>query len=201
MWMPSGYDWSSSAAAAAASVDFPTPPGASEGDETRLLEEGENRDQFGVAPDESRRSRHADADGPAVGHLSDEPIPATPNVADRVLLTSVVTDGASDLLDSRGQVRLGEKGVAPHAVEQFHLVDDPISMLDEVAQEVERLRLQVHRFAGPTEIATGHIKIEVAESEHGPSLSSGAANHAGSRVRSRRKRTWRYGHGSARARR
>ena len=64
--------------------------------------------------------------------------------------------------------------VAPHTVDQLVLGHDPVPVLDQVDEQVERLRLEVDRGAVADQLATVHIEYAPPESVHARSLSGPA---------------------------
>ena len=115
-----------------------------------------------LAADEARQ-RGRSRGSSIIEELGHESVATAPNVADRVLLPTVVADGPADLLDPGGQVRLGGEPVTPHAVEQLRLRHQPFALLDEVGEQVEGERLQVHAMLHPPQLAAAEIDRQVAE--------------------------------------
>ena len=80
----------------------------------------------------------------------DEPVATAVHGADDALLPTVVTDRSADGLDSRREGRLRDEARPPHLLQELLLRDHPIPVLEEVAQHVEHLGLDVHGFAVAT---------------------------------------------------
>lgn len=76
-------------------------------------------------------------------HLGHELVAAAVRRADHRLRGTVIAHRPSGLLDPSGQGRLADELVAPNRVEQFLFAHHPISMLDQVDEHVEHLRLHL----------------------------------------------------------
>ena len=74
-------------------------------------------------------------------HLGDELVALAVHRADHPLQAPVVADHLAHRLDLRRQRRLADEAVAPDAVEQLLLAHHLAAPLHEVAEEIERLRL------------------------------------------------------------
>ena len=86
------------------------------------------------------------------------------------------------LLDPRGQGRLGHEVVAPDGLEQLGLGDHAVTVLDQVSQHVEHLRLDVHELVAPAQLVAGGVEHGVPEAvPHGPILTLDALSRAGCR--------------------
>ena len=85
---------------------------------------------------------------------------------DDVLSDAVVANGSAYLLDASRQVRLRHEPMPPHPVKKVVLGDDTIAVLDQVHEEIERLRLQVDQRASATQLAAGHVDLALCKPVH-----------------------------------
>ena len=97
------------------------------------------------------------------GDVGDELVAAAEHRADHLLPCAVVADGAAGRLDPAGQRRLADEAVAPHVVEQLRLGHDPVTVGDEIGEDVEHLPLDVYRLPGPFEPEAFQIEGEGSE--------------------------------------
>jgi len=134
------------------------------------LERCGNSGEVVVAADE--RARSGMPWRAVTGESRDEAIAAAANVLNGVLRCAVVADRPTHLLDTSRQVRLGEKPMAPHAIEQVGLRHHSITVLDEEHEEIERLRFEVHRSAGASDLTACRIDLDVVEPVHIRSLTA-----------------------------
>ena len=96
----------------------------------------------------------------AMDGLHDPLVPAGSPTACRSCLIRVVR------ADSRHEV------VAPDGLEQLGLGHHPVTVLDQVSQHVEHLRLDVHELVAPAQLVAGGVEHGVPEAvPHGPILS------------------------------
>ena len=99
-------------------------------------------------------------------HVGDEPVSATVHGADQPLVAPVVTHRPTCLLDPARDSRLSHEPAAPHGIHELFLGHDALPVRQEVAQHVERLRLDRHGSAVSTQFEAGGIENEaVVEGE------------------------------------
>jgi hypothetical protein len=114
--------------------------------------------QFGGSPERHLLFR--------IGQLldgGDEAVPATVDGLDDPLITSAVTDSLAELLDPGGQRRLRDELVPPHDIQQLGLGDHTVSVLDQMSEDVEHLRLDVHQFAATPQLVAGCVQHTALE--------------------------------------
>ncbi len=95
-----------------------------------------------------------------------EAVAATPHIADHCLTRPIVADSPPGLFHPRGEVRLGNEAVAPHAVEQLRLGDHLVAAFEQVHEEVERLRFEMHRLTPSEQVAAADVELTVTEPVH-----------------------------------
>src|SRR5262249_56436835 len=77
-------------------------------------------------------------------------------------------DRAARCTDPAGQRGLGHEPVIPHRVKQLVLADNPVTMLDEVDQQIEHLRLDVDGLARAPQFSAVDVYFAISEPEdHG----------------------------------
>ena len=113
------------------------------------------------------RSRGSGSAGPAdvVAHLGDELVPAGVDGLDDPLRLPVVADRAAGSLDPRREGRLRHEPVTPDRVEQLLLRHDPVAVDDQMAEQLEHLRLDVHRPGRPGQREPLVVQLELPEPE------------------------------------
>jgi len=84
---------------------------------------------------------------------------------DHALGLSVVADRSSGLLDPAGHGRLADEPPAPDLVHQLFLADDPIAVVDQIDQDVERLRFQRDPFTVSAQLEQGEVELKFGEPE------------------------------------
>lgn len=94
---------------------------------------------------------------------------------DPTLGLPVVGERSTGSLDPRGQRRVADEPAAPHLVEKLRLGDHPVSVLDEVTEHVEDLRLHVHLSSRSPQLETERIQGELSERVHPSRLCRPAA--------------------------
>ena len=77
-------------------------------------------------------------------HGRDELVAPAVDGPDDRLAAAVIPERLAHRLDAGGERRLAHETVAPDVVEKLLLADDLTPVLDEVAEHVERLRLELH---------------------------------------------------------
>jgi hypothetical protein len=97
---------------------------------------------------------------------SDESEPATVDGPDHLLSPTVVADGATHLLHSRRQRRDRHEAGTPDLVEQFLASHQPVTMPDEVHQQVEGLRLEGDLRAVEAQLVPLRVERARAEGVH-----------------------------------
>ena len=104
-----------------------------------------------------------------------EAVAAAVRGADHALGAPVVADRLARGLDAARQRRLAHEPVAPDVVEQLFLRHDAVAVLDEVAQHVEHLGLDVARLAPAAQLEARRVELELVELEdHPPMMACGA---------------------------
>lgn len=97
------------------------------------------------------------------GEDPDELVTPAPHRPDEVLRLPVVAQCAPDCLDPTGQGCFAYEASAPHRVEQLVLRHDPVTVLHEVREHVEHLRLDSHRNPVAPQLITGKVENELTE--------------------------------------
>ena len=96
-------------------------------------------------------------------HVADKPIAAAVDRLDDPLVTTRVADRPPNRFDAARQRRLGHEPVAPNLVQQLGLGHHPISVTDQVGEDVEDLRLDGDDLAAATQLQAPHTQFEVTE--------------------------------------
>ena len=99
-------------------------------------------------------------------HSGDELVALAVHGPDDQLTAAVVTDGPAHRLDPRGQGRLAHEPVTPDGVEQVLLAHDRATVLDQVGEHVEDLRLDPDLLATPSKDDPVEVQLAVSESDH-----------------------------------
>ena len=97
----------------------------------------------------------------------DELVAAAVHGADHLLRCAVVADGDPGGSHPAGERRLADEAVPPDRVQQLRLRHDPVAVLDQVGQDVEDLRLDVHRRPAPPDLEARRVDHTVVELVHG----------------------------------
>ena len=97
------------------------------------------------------------------GDLGHELVALAVHRPDDPLLTAAVTDRLPDGLDPRRERSLADERSAPDLVEQLDLGDHPLTVLDQVTQDVEDLRLDMDAVAARSDLDAVRIDLDVAE--------------------------------------
>ena len=105
-------------------------------------------------------SRRVAVVGRDVGH---PPVAPAVDGTDHRLRRPVVTDEAAGGLDPARQRRLTDEPIAPDGVEELGLGNDPLAVLDQIAEHVEDLRLHCDGRAGALEQVPIGVEQDVAE--------------------------------------
>src|SRR5690606_18875505 len=88
--------------------------------------------------------------------------------ADEGYLSFVIREGPADLLHEVDERRVRDDGIRPEAVVKLGLRDDSGRRVDQQLEQVERLRLEVHRTAVAKQLASRGIELERVETHrHG----------------------------------
>jgi hypothetical protein len=88
-----------------------------------------------------------------------------------VLFSAVVSHRSASCCDAGGQRRLADESVAPHAVEELLLRHHTVVVFDEVAQQVEHLRLDVTALPVAPQLETPDVELELGKLEdHRPMM-------------------------------
>jgi hypothetical protein len=85
---------------------------------------------------------------------------------DHALRGAVVADRLTRVLDPAVQRRRRHVAVAPDAIEQILLGDDPVTMREQVREHVEHLRLDVEALVRAAELVQPRIELVLAERVH-----------------------------------
>jgi hypothetical protein len=125
----------------------------------------------GCAAQLDRRPRRSGPGGPdGLPHHLDvrhEPEAAAPHGADDALRRAVVAHGLAGGLDAAAQGGRGDEAMAPDLVQQLVPRDEPLPVLEQMAQHVEDLGLDGAHLASPAELALARVQLAVAEGEGG----------------------------------
>jgi hypothetical protein len=111
----------------------------------RIAQELAELGQHALTPDERRRDRRRLRGGARrvlQGDIRGEAIAAPMHRLDRRLRGAALAECAADVADAPGDDRFVDELVGPQLVEQLGLADDPPPLLDQVAEDIEHLRLQ-----------------------------------------------------------
>ncbi len=98
------------------------------------------------APDRAREAVTASADG-----------------LDGVVRVCVLAKDLAGSAYGPGYRRVVHVLTRPEGVEELFLADDPVAVLDQVADRVEDLRLEGHFLVGSAELVRARVKLEIAE--------------------------------------
>ena len=117
-----------------------------------------------------RRRRIAPVDG------GDEAIAAAVDRLDDVLAGGVIVERLPRRGDASWEHRLAHELPGPEMLEQLVLGDDAVATLDEVAQDVEDLRLELHEPRTSPQLEEIRVELEVADAvDHRAAVASGAS--------------------------
>ena len=111
------------------------------------------------------------------GHTTEreEAVPAAVGGRDEPLLPPAVAESLAGRLDPARERRLAHEPVAPHVVEQLLLRDHPVGVHDQVAEDVEHLRLDPTGLARLAQLEALGVELEVLELEDHPPMMAAAA--------------------------
>ena len=110
-------------------------------------------------------------------NIPDEPEALAQDGADQPLLVAAVAQRAARGVDAGRQRRFRHDTPVPDGVEQLVLGDDTLALADEVADEVEHLRLDRDDRAPATQFAASRIEREILEIKcHNASAATHATN-------------------------
>ncbi len=99
-------------------------------------------------------------------HRCHELVAAAVHRADHALLAPVVAERSPRRLHPRRERGLRHEARTPDLLEQLRLRHDAVAMRDEVAHDVEHLRLDVHAGAGAADLVRVDVKLDVPEPQH-----------------------------------
>ena len=152
-------------------------PRTDEGDEAVLPEDGREALEERLAADEclhrsgERRiwrwhRRSVFESGPLERlHGRDELVAPAVDGPDDRLAAAVIPERLAHGLDARRERRLAHETVAPDVIEELLLADDLTPVLDEVAEHVERLRLELHLPTVAAKGDPGHVQLAVGKAK------------------------------------
>ena len=98
----------------------------------------------------------------------DEPISLPVYRPNHPLISSVVTDRLPDRFDPARQRRFGHEPVLPDAVEELLFRNDPLTLLDQMNQHGEHLRLHFDQVTRPSDLMGSDVDRHVREPNHHP---------------------------------
>ena len=101
----------------------------------------------------------------ALGHRRDEVVAPAVQGLDHALSLAVVADRSPGLLDPAGHGCLADEPSAPDLVHQLFLADDPLAVIDQVDQDVERLGFQRDPLTVSAQLEQGEVELEFGEPE------------------------------------
>src|SRR3989442_1740277 len=102
-------------------------------------------------------------------HLADKADASAGDGADEFLLFSLVSDGVPRGIDSTAQGGIRDDSSLPDRRQQIILAHDVISVPDQVQEEIEHLRFDLHHSAAVTQLAASWVESIIAEQEAHPS--------------------------------
>src|SRR5262249_33154453 len=82
----------------------------------------------------------------------------------------VVTDGPAGSAQSAGHGGVADEPVLPHGIQKFRPRDDVVTVGDEVDEDVENLRFDMHRCTVTSQLEPQRVELAVPEHEHLPCL-------------------------------
>jgi hypothetical protein len=82
---------------------------------------------------------------------------------DEDLIVSVVAKRAPGAIDSAGERGLRDDPAIPDLLDQFILADNPVTVVHQVNDEIEHLRLDMDRFPKPAQFLLAEINLEFSE--------------------------------------
>ena len=98
-------------------------------------------------------------------NFADEPETSAHNGAKTGLLLARIADRPARSGNPAGEGGLRHDAAAPNRLDQFVFADDTVTMLEQVNQDVEDLRLDVNRLAATTQLPTVWINFAVTKDE------------------------------------
>jgi hypothetical protein len=84
---------------------------------------------------------------------------------------AAVADRLAGRLEPAGQRRVGHEPAAPDLVEQLGLGDHPVTVADQVGEDLEDLRLQMADDAAAAQLQAPVVQLAVTEPVDHPALS------------------------------
>jgi hypothetical protein len=101
---------------------------------------------------------------------------------DDALGAAVVADGLARVFDAAVERRRRDVAVAPDAIEQLVLRDEPVAAGEEVREHLEDLWLDVQPLTGATELVRACVELVLAEGvDHADGRGGGHLNRTGAR--------------------
>jgi hypothetical protein len=116
-------------------------------------------------------------------HVGDEPVTAPVDRPDHSLLVTVVRQCPADLLDPAGDCRVADEPVVPHGIHQLFLADHTVAVVDEMAQHVERLRLERDDDPCAPQLEQLRVELDAAVEQHHHDDSVARRRHGGAGTR------------------
>jgi hypothetical protein len=98
--------------------------------------------------------------------LSDRPNKSNPLAGislDQPLGIAAVPEGSPYGVEPGGQSRIRDGAPAPYRGDNIVLADDPLTIADEVFEEIKSLRFNSNQFAAVPQFAADYIQIEILE--------------------------------------
>ena len=80
------------------------------------------------------------------------------------LVVSVVAKRATGAIDAAGERRLGDDPAVPDRLDQLILADNPVVVAHQMNDEIEYLRLNMHRFPKPAQLLLAEVDLELGKS-------------------------------------
>ena len=100
-----------------------------------------------------------------LGDVADEAKPAFVQGANQVLIAATVAKRTPCGADAGVERRLRDDAAVPDRVEQFVLTDDPVTVSNEVDEQIEYLRLGMNDRARAPQLAPRDVDLEIGETE------------------------------------
>ena len=102
-----------------------------------------------------------------IKHLGDELVTAASEGTNDGLSDATVSDRAPHVAHAPGQCCVGDKPVTPDLVQQFVFRHDPRPVVDQVAEQIEHPRFDVHQLTVAAKFKTGPVEPATREDDDG----------------------------------
>src|SRR5262249_11383624 len=97
--------------------------------------------------------------------LPDEAKPTLVHGANEALVVTAVAERAPRRADAGAERRLGDDAAVPDHIDQLVLAHDPIAVLDQMDEQIEDLRLEMHDRSGAAQLPARKVDLELSEAK------------------------------------